>query len=52
MPESPRYLIAVGRKKEALEILRKIAKENKKELPAEDIMTAQAAVIKFGFFCK
>ena len=44
MPESPRYLIASGRKDEALEILRGIAKKNNKELPSKDIVTSQLPV--------
>jgi len=46
MPESPRYLIASGRKDEALEILRGIAKKNNKELPSKDIVTSQLPVSK------
>ena len=46
MPESPRYLIASGRKDEALEILRGIAKKNNKELPSKDIITSQLPVSK------
>ena len=49
MPESPRYLVTAGRKREALEILRKIAKENKRDMPAEDIATAEVPVSKIIF---
>ncbi|XP_076258162.1 organic cation transporter protein-like isoform X1 [Rhynchophorus ferrugineus] len=35
MPESPRWLLALGRTKEVLKILERAAKFNKKELPSE-----------------
>jgi len=40
LPESPRYLLIVGKREEAAELLEKIAKTNKKELPPGKLVRA------------
>jgi hypothetical protein len=38
VPESPRYLLTLGRVKEAKEIIRSIAKINVQEIPSGDLI--------------
>ena len=60
MPESPRFLMTVGKPEKALRILQRIAKENKKELPPGELVatekhevfpTYHAHFLCFGMYC-
>lgn len=42
-PETPRFLLVHGKYDEALSVLRRVAKWNKKEMPLDDIKLPQQA---------
>ena len=60
MPESPRFLMTVGKPEKALRILQRIAQENKQELPPGELvatdkhevfLTCRAHFLCFGMYC-
>lgn len=60
VPESPRFLMTVGKPEKALRILQRIAKENKQELPPGELvatekhevfLTHHTHILCFGMHC-
>ncbi|CAH3194308.1 unnamed protein product, partial [Porites evermanni] len=48
VPESPRFLMTVGKPEKALRILQRIAKENKQELPPGELVATEKHEVQLG----